>query len=331
MAGDKICDLGGNKGVISLVVDREMPPETAKQLKLEYEVELFKLNTELEVVGAPFTASSRMNAGTVREMMENARELKLPDGTVIEGGMGTAGMIITDKLVDEKTHIYDDETHGGGKGRNASSQFAWQLQAKHADTFMKLIYGQNDKNFGRVREHLIALGYDIDENNCPVRGYSPHSITVNDGSGGRIVGETRNIIETGEPEIYPSKDGLQNRTDSKEAIQKLQNEFSQKGGFLRIPFEIELASGIKTEPAHDGHGGYLLPVLPPRMRSDETYDDGSKITHDYTRKYLGIARQALEYKAKQAQTDEYTRLINNEPDEAGNYGISRKVSVEPQV
>ena len=26
MAGDKICDLGGNKGVISLVVDRTMPP-----------------------------------------------------------------------------------------------------------------------------------------------------------------------------------------------------------------------------------------------------------------------------------------------------------------
>ena len=44
--------------------------------------------------------------------------------------MGTAGMIITDKLVDEKTHIYDDETHGDGKGRNASSQLAWQLAGK---------------------------------------------------------------------------------------------------------------------------------------------------------------------------------------------------------
>ena len=61
-------------------------------------------------------------------MSYHARELRLPDGTVIEGGMGTAGMIITDKLVDEKTHIYDDETHGDGKGRNASSQLAWHLQ-----------------------------------------------------------------------------------------------------------------------------------------------------------------------------------------------------------
>ena len=252
MAGDKICDLGGNKGVISLVVDRTMSPETAKRLDLEYEVELFKINRELEVVGAPFTAPSRMNAGTVREMMENARELKLPDGTVIEGGMGTASMIITDKLVDEKTHIYDEETHGGGKGRNASSQLAWQLQAKHADTFMQLIYGQNDKNFGKVRERLIALGYDIDENNCPVKGYSPHSITVSGESGEKVIHETRNIIETGEPEIYPSKDGLQNRTDLKEAVKKLQGELSQKGGFLRLPFEIELESGAKTEPARDG-------------------------------------------------------------------------------
>ena len=66
MAGDKICDLGGNKGVISLVVDRTMPSETAERLNLEYEVGLFKMNSELEVVGAPFTAPSRMNAGTVR-------------------------------------------------------------------------------------------------------------------------------------------------------------------------------------------------------------------------------------------------------------------------
>ncbi len=318
MAGDKICDLGGNKGVISLVVDRNMPPETAKRLNLEYEVKLFKINNELEVVGAPFTAPSRMNAGTVREMMENARKLKLPDGTVIEGGMGTASMIITDKLVDEKTHIYDDETHGNGKGRNASSQLAWQLQAKHADTFMQLIYGQNDKNFGKVRERLIALGYDIDEKNCPVKGYSPHSITVRDDSGERVIKETRNIIEIGEPDIYPSKDGLQNRTDLKGAVKNLQGELSHKGGFIRLPFAIELESGAKTEPAHDGQGGYLMPVLAPQMRADETYDDGSKIIHDYTRKYLGIARQALDYKAKDAQIREYRRLINNEPDEDGN-------------
>ena len=162
-------------------------------------------------------------------MMENARELRLPDGTVIEGGMGTAGMIITDKLVDEKTHIYDDETHGGGKGRNASSQLAWQLQAKHADTFMKFIYGQNDRNFGKVRERLIALGYDIDGNNCPVKGYSPHSITFSDGSGENIIYETRNVIETGEPEIYPSKDGLQNRTDLKGAV-KNYRRIVTKGG-----------------------------------------------------------------------------------------------------
>lgn len=328
MAGDKICDLGGNKGVISLVVDRTMPSETAERLNLEYEVKLFKMNSELEVVGAPFTAPSRMNAGTVREMMENARELKLPDGTVIEGGMGTASMIITDKLVDEKTHIYDDETHGDGKGRNASSQFAWQLQAKHADKFMQLIYGQNDKNFGKVRERLIALGYDIDEDNCPIKGYSPHSITVNDDSGERVVNETRNIIEIGEPEIYPSKDGLQNRADLKEAVKKLQGELSQKGGFIRLPFELELESGAKTEPAHDGKGGYLMPVLSPLMRADETYDDGSKIIHDYTRKYLSIVRHALDYKAKDAQIREYRRLLNNEPDEDGNYGVSKKVAVE---
>ena len=71
-----------------------------------------------------------------------------------------------------------------------------------------------------------------------------------------------------------------------------------------------------------------MPVLAPQMRADETYDDGSKIIHDYTRKYLGIARQALDYKAKDAQIREYRRLINNEPDEDGNYGVSKKVAVE---
>ena len=69
VVGDKLSDLHGNKGVVSLVVDRDMDPATARAQDLEQEVAWFRANPGLDVVMSPFSLISRHNAGTARELM----------------------------------------------------------------------------------------------------------------------------------------------------------------------------------------------------------------------------------------------------------------------
>ena len=73
--GDKISDMHGNKGVVSLIIDRGMDELTAENLGIKDAVNVFKNNAELDVVMAPFSAVGRFNGGTVRELMSNTKDL----------------------------------------------------------------------------------------------------------------------------------------------------------------------------------------------------------------------------------------------------------------
>lgn len=316
--GDKICDFNGNKGVCTLIVDRNMPDEIAKKLQLEKEVALFRNNEDLDVVGAPFTAPSRMNAGTARGMMENPKDLILPDGSVKNGAMGFIPIIITDMTVDEKTHIYDDEELLKGKGRKASSQLAWSLQARGADKIMKYCYGPNIDNVRTCREKMVALGMDFDDNYKIIKGFHYHT-----DANGEI--EHRDIIEVGEPEIYVSNgSSKRNMVKKDKALCDIKNNLQQKGGFMKIPFSIRLASGEET--IRDNDGQYLLPVLPPEYRNEQTYDDNTSIMHDYTRTYVNIASKVIDYKARKKQLEE---LETYDPqDESSKITVSDNSSKE---
>lgn len=69
VVGDKLSDLHGNKGVISLIVDREMDAAEAAEAGIEQEVAWFNSNPDMNVVLSPFSLISRRNAGAARELM----------------------------------------------------------------------------------------------------------------------------------------------------------------------------------------------------------------------------------------------------------------------
>lgn len=71
VVGDKLSDLHGNKGVISLVVDPDMDAAEAASLGLGQAVAMFDENRQLDVVMSPFSAVSRFNGGSAREMMDS--------------------------------------------------------------------------------------------------------------------------------------------------------------------------------------------------------------------------------------------------------------------
>lgn len=301
--GDKISDMNGNKGVISLVVDPDMDPDEAKKQGLEKPVAWFKANPELEVVGAPFAAPSRFNAGSARELMEHPENLIGPDGQVFEGCMGSTHYIVTHMSVDEKTHVYGEEELAQGKGRKASAQLAWAFASQNANEVLRECYGSNNGSFQNLREMMIAMGLDMDETGRMHVGYEPH------------VGEQRKVfeIEAMSSEKYVTESGKEtSRSNISEIKSKFLSDINKSGGMMELPFPLKMPSGMKTmkmseipgmvdRPTKDMQAGnetYALPVLSVHLRTGQELDDGTAVNHDYTRFYVSIAEAAAKYKAE---------------------------------
>ena len=318
--GDKVSDLNGNKGVISLVVDPDMDLDEAKKLGIREQVEWFKANPDLDVVMAPFPAVSRFNGGSTRELMQNPSDLVAPNGNVHKGCVGEMQMIITDKSADVKTHVYDDEDIMNGKGRKVSAQLAWALNSQDCSAIMAECFGNNNGAVSNLREMLILMGLDMDETGNLRTEYAPHE------------GETRRVFEI--PELSYTSTGAVD-------LRKMRSDFGdaigRSGGIMEIPFELEYVTGSPVPPMNDGKtdviykadewtrkgytrkdGVYVrptvvhrhndantarktsdmtygLPVLSSYLRCGQEFEDGTATTHDYTNQYLMIFEQSIRY------------------------------------
>ena len=305
-AGDKICDFAGNKSIVACVVDRNMSPEEAEAKHLEQAVKLFNANPDLDIVQAPYSAVSRFNAATAKFLMENPMDLNIvkPDGSieVHEGCMGFGPVIITDKSVDEKTKQYDEDEVRAGGGRRFSCQLGWAMAAQNAPAILDECFKNNQGALTDYREYLLTLGYDMDETGHIHRGYYPHN------------GEERNYfmlpdVNTEEfAAVAASKDSNTEKIEARKAIRQLAKQFGDevggKGGFLQLPFPIKMKSGetLETTTA-DGQNMYFIPVMSSRLRSGQTFQDGSVSVHDYTNEYIRIFESAVEYNRQKAKLD----------------------------
>lgn len=280
--GDKLCDFAGNKSVIADIIDREMDLETARETVHETEVALFKANPQLDVVMAPYSACSRFNGGSARFLMENPQDLILPDGSVKEGCMGFAPVIITDMKVDEKTTLYDEEEVKRGRGRKISSQLAWAFCAKNAQEIMTECYYGNNRVVMDYREMLITMGLDMDEKGTLAVGYHPHT------------GEQRAIFR------LPSEGEIKS-IEIKELKERFQSVLDERGGFMEVPFDLKYPTGetLQEVPAEKaacpGQKTWYLPVLSAHLRAGQELVDGEQIAHNYTVQYARIWQVSLEY------------------------------------
>lgn len=323
--GDKLSDMNGNKGVISLIVDRDMSEETAREQDIDQAVAWFKANPSLDVVGAPYTAPSRFNGGTAIEMMQQPSDLVSPDGKVFEGSIGEANFIITHMVVDEKTHIYGEDELAKGKGRKMSAQLAWALNSQGATEVLGEAYSSNGKALSNLREMMITLGYDVNEIGDFKSTYTPQ------------VGEERQIWTLPPAEMLSSAKG--DRLDVRGMREKFYQVISQQGGFLEVPFPLTYMSGEtlkelnadKTGFVKDGEtgsGSYGLPIMSVHLRSGQILDDGISHVHDYTNHYLRIYEAALKYrealKDDPKGVDTLPRMAQSEFNNLGNDLVRRK-------
>lgn len=294
--GDKLSDMHGNKGVISLVVDPTMSIEEAEACGLEEQVQFFKDNSDVEVIMSPFSPISRFNGGTTREMMENPQDIVVRDNDgnkqVISGGSGELNIIVTHMSVEKKTSIYDAEAVAEGRGRKASSQLAWALQAKGCREIMHDFYGNNSAGVTNAREYLIALGMDL----SPTGEIKPEFDHANIDSA-----EQRNIF--GLPEI--------DINNVAQVRKKFADVIAQSGGFMELPFPLTMANGEQTPAAGttDGLETYLLPVLSAHLRQEQDLGDGSVSRHDHTKHYLRIHEAVYDYLRAEADGDDAKRNV----------------------
>lgn len=299
VVGDKLSDLHGNKGVISLVVDPEMDEVEAQEQQLTDAVEVFRANPDLHVVMSPFSAVSRFNGGSARELMQNARDLhwdpqgENPYATVdrrtVENGIGDVRFIVTHMAVDAKTRIYDDEDLAAGRGRKASSQLAWALNSLGCEKVMAECYGTNNTAVANLREMLISTGLDIEPDGTLREGWQEHSEE-----------DVRRLFPM--PDLERSDKGtLLWRTNMAPKFGAL---IGDKGGDLELPFPLNFPTGsqIPSEKDYvDPDTGrsvqtWRMPVLSSHLRSGQEMGDGTSTSHDYTNHYLAIQEQACLYR-----------------------------------
>lgn len=294
VVGDKISDLHGNKGVVSLVVDRWMRPEEAREQNLEQELGWFAANADLDVVMSPFSLVSRRNAGSARELM-NGRVAGLfsADGEYLRSALGEMRFVVTHMAVDEKTKIYDEEQIRAGKGRKASSQLAWALQSQDCPAIMREFYGHNSGAESNLREYLLVTGLDMEADGTL-----------------RVVGQADAVDERPErrliamPELMltkPRREGQAPALNTTAMRKSFGELIGDRGGDLEIPFPLAYPTGEQTESVTAT--SWRLPVMSSHLRSGQEFDDGASVTHDYTRSYQDVFVEACRYRRMTEQLE----------------------------
>lgn len=331
VVGDKLSDLHGNKGVVSLVVDRYMGMEQARKQGIEQEVAWFRNNAHMDVVMSPFSLISRRNAGASRELMgswadgdttaeiaefeaanpdmagifdpESKRgpgELNMPivDGQISgpqqDGVVGTMRFVVTHMAVDEKTKIYDEEAVQAGHGRKASSQLAWALQSKGCPSIMREFYGHNSGAEANLREYLLVSGLDMEADGTL-----------------RVVGVDEALDEAPERRLIRMPELVRTKARTEQASPSLNTTSMRKsfagiigdrGGDLEIPFPLTYPTGEQTETATQT--SWKVPVLSSHLRSGQEFEDGSVVLHDHTRRYEDVFVEACRYRFAQERLAE---------------------------
>ena len=299
--GDKLSDSHGNKGVISLIVDRNMSVEEAKEKGLEKVVKIFADNKNLHYVTSPYSAVSRMNGGTYVEANDSDTEPLMVDGKKYDDSLGYIMVHVLEQTVDHKTTVEDSE-------RQFGSQVQWAMVERGATEVLKEIFQdyKHDSAYAKLQEYLNVLGGSINADGTInsasfiLDGVDKNEFTIPDKSGWTQYSEEQiNALAIKQASFNRNIYGID---VLEKEFNRLTTNFRRSaqtsGGYMKIPFPVKMANGINTPLAND-KSGYLLPLMSPKLRSEMVlYDTGNESAtkfNDFTEEYMAIYKSAVRY------------------------------------
>lgn len=328
--GDKLSCFGGNKGIISFVIDRDMPERLAKKKGLWEAVKFFKENRGLDVVCAPYGIMSRDNASIIRKAMREPDDLIMPDGSIVKG-LVTNDFIIPHQTVDEKTTLYE----GKNEGRKLSHQLMWAYASKGAKKSVQYFFKNSEKmmsNMNDLRDYMNVLGLDLDENMKMRIGYKPHVLedgsfeergmfvlefpkgtsTIDYFSGmfDKWLSDNSGFLMIPKDEINVS-DEYRKMLSNLEMKLKSDKDVKARIGLLNLSAnpDFKYIQSSKSDygksvdetmiEVSDKDGNkiskncYKIPVMKASLRNATTSSDGSFIKNDYTIKYSKMVRNLM--------------------------------------
>ena len=185
-AQDKISTIPKNKNIDTLNSKQREDLHNYKFLKSLYRATLaVRANPELDVIASPYSAVSRLNTGSVHEMiangnMKNLNNINNPsdiekakkfgiDPTKMPLDKVTMGKeiygVCEGQRADEKTKNYTRQDYLKGNSRKFSHQLALAFGAMDMPNTLNYMYKDNvNHGWNNLLDDMRILGYDIDKN-----------------------------------------------------------------------------------------------------------------------------------------------------------------------
>lgn len=154
--GDKMEDLHGNKGTISVILD-DLTPEEIKEKHLEHAVEFAKLNPDVDMVTSPSALASRLNMGIPYEALQGKRsDVTLPNGETVKDGCVELMYMKLPQTAEHKSVDYGDESVK--RGRRYSTLLRCALTAKVGDETYRKAFVDDEARAANVEKCVNAFG-----------------------------------------------------------------------------------------------------------------------------------------------------------------------------
>lgn len=292
--GDKMEDLHGNKGVVSVVLD-ELTEEEIKEKHLEHAVEFAKMNPDVDIISSPSNIQSRLNMGIPYEALDGPKsDVTLPNGEVVKDGCVELMYMKLPQTAEHKSVDYGDESVK--RGRRYSTLLRYATTAKVGDEMYRKAFVNDD-----VRQQNI--------DKC-VASFQRLGITFKDES--RLVEEGNVNLYVDAP-VTISADDLHNMTPQAVRL-KVGMAMAEAGGrAVNIDLgDMEVCSRfLKDEngmeaPIKDSQGRNVLPI---RVGVDEV------VPYRYTELFSQIAsgnRDGVARAYRQISNVDYSALTRKD-------------------
>lgn len=154
--GDKVLEMHGNKSVSSLLIDRNMSLEEAREQGIEHAVAFAKLNPDVDMIVSPISLASRLNMGVAHEALQgDKKDLVLLDGTVVKDGIAQILYMTLPQTAEHKSKDYSEES---GQGRRYSKLFQYAMQSKVGEEMYRKALVSDEVRQSHIDTIVTAFG-----------------------------------------------------------------------------------------------------------------------------------------------------------------------------